>query len=37
MDLDLRRLDLPAQTTQVNVSMGMGEARVRVPARDVRR
>jgi len=32
MDLDLSRLDLPAQTTQVNVSMGMGEARVRVPA-----
>ena len=32
MDLDLSRLDLPAQTTQVNVSLGMGEARVRVPA-----
>jgi hypothetical protein len=32
MDLDLRRLDLPAEATQVNVKLGMGEARVRVPA-----
>src|SRR4051794_28652952 len=32
MDLDLRRLDLPAQTTEVNVKLGMGEARIRVPA-----
>jgi len=31
MDLDLTRLALPARTTQVNVSLGMGEARVRVP------
>src|SRR3954451_24294865 len=32
MDLDLRGLDLPAETTQVNVKLGIGEARVRVPA-----
>jgi phage shock protein PspC (stress-responsive transcriptional regulator) len=32
MDLDLRGLDLPAEATQVNVKLGMGEARVRVPA-----
>lgn len=32
LDLDLRRLQLPAQTTDVNVKLGMGEARVRVPA-----
>jgi phage shock protein PspC (stress-responsive transcriptional regulator) len=32
MDLDLRRLDLSSQDTQVNVKLGMGEARVRVPA-----
>jgi phage shock protein PspC (stress-responsive transcriptional regulator) len=31
LDVDLRRLDLPAQTTQVNLKLGMGEARVRVP------
>src|SRR4051794_1605449 len=31
MDLDLRALDLPADT-RVNVKLGMGEARVRVPA-----
>jgi phage shock protein PspC (stress-responsive transcriptional regulator) len=32
MNLDLSRVDLPAGTTTVNVSLGMGEARVRVPA-----
>ena len=32
MDVDLRRLELPATTTQVNLKLGMGEARVRVPA-----
>ena len=32
IDLDLRDVTLPAGTTQVNVSVGMGEARVRVPA-----
>ena len=31
MDLDLRRLDLTS-STEVNVKLGMGEARVRVPA-----
>src|SRR3954452_2866992 len=31
MDLDLRALDLPSDT-QVNVKLGMGEARLRVPA-----
>ncbi|WP_084286148.1 PspC domain-containing protein [Solirubrobacter soli] len=32
LDLDLRRIELPARTTQLNVKLGMGEARVRVPA-----
>jgi phage shock protein PspC (stress-responsive transcriptional regulator) len=32
VDLDLRNVALPAGTTQVNVRIGMGEARVRVPA-----
>jgi phage shock protein PspC (stress-responsive transcriptional regulator) len=32
LDLDLRNMTLPAGTTQVNVRVGMGEARVRVPA-----
>ncbi len=32
MDLDLRRLSLPAGQTEVRVSVGMGEARLRVPA-----
>ncbi|HEY6892133.1 MAG TPA: PspC domain-containing protein [Solirubrobacter sp.] len=32
MDLDLRRMDLPATTTDVNVRLGIGEARLRVPS-----
>jgi phage shock protein PspC (stress-responsive transcriptional regulator) len=32
IDLDLRRVELPAETTQVNVRLGMGEARLRVPS-----
>ena len=32
MDLDLRRLDLSDGTAQVNVRLGIGEARLRVPA-----
>jgi phage shock protein PspC (stress-responsive transcriptional regulator) len=32
LDLDLRNVTLPAGTTRVNVRVGMGEARVRVPA-----
>ena len=31
LDLDLRGMDLPADTTQVNVRLGIGEARLRVP------
>jgi hypothetical protein len=31
VDLDLRNMTLPAGRTQVNLSVGMGEARVRVP------
>jgi phage shock protein PspC (stress-responsive transcriptional regulator) len=31
MDLDLRSISLPAGQTEVRVSLGMGEARVRVP------
>lgn len=32
MDLDLRRMSLPAETTEVNVRLGIGEARLRVPS-----
>jgi phage shock protein PspC (stress-responsive transcriptional regulator) len=32
MDLDLRRMDLSDQTAQVNVRLGIGEARLRVPS-----
>jgi phage shock protein PspC (stress-responsive transcriptional regulator) len=32
MDLDLRSISLPAGQTEVRVSIGMGEARVRVPS-----
>ncbi len=32
LDLDLRRVDLTAQTTEINVRLGMGEARLRVPS-----
>jgi hypothetical protein len=32
VDLDLRGMTLPAGRTQVNLSVGMGEARIRVPA-----
>jgi len=32
VDLDLRGMTLPAGRTEVNLSVGMGEARVRVPA-----
>jgi len=32
IDLDLRNLELPAGRTEVNLRVGLGEARVRVPA-----
>ena len=32
MDLDLRRMDLAGETAQINVRLGIGEARLRVPA-----